>query len=60
MENRFNIPVPVYNRLTVRGDAEVKGQPPVGWWSKYVEVMCWQIRISAILEIRTGSRKGTN
>jgi hypothetical protein len=30
MENRLNIPVPVCNRLTIRGDAEVKGQPPAG------------------------------
>ena len=36
MGNRFNIPVPAHRRLDVRGDAEVKGQPPVGWWFKHV------------------------
>jgi len=30
MENRFNIPVPVCNRPTIRSDAEVKDQPSAG------------------------------
>jgi hypothetical protein len=54
MGNGFNIPVPPFLRYQRRGDAEVKGQPPDGWWFKQVGGAGRQIRRSVTSEMRIG------